>query len=304
LSDKRTARLRVSSRGRSVRALVPRVFSKYMTAKVAKIVLATRRLRGSSPLLFNDPFDITQELRLDFDEYRLNATLTDQVGSLMEQGDLSTPVTHPVFGPLLRGAMRLGPDARRTMASELRRRIGASPPGQAVALKVLKDTWRAMVPTFRVLCLSEVHDATSIWNHYADRYQGVVLQFVAVKEVDSAFLIARPVVYQDTAPSIADVNTWVSCMLGQGEKSYQDLFTEYLYVKKCEWSYEKEWRIPAPGRRPEDSELFGDYGFHPSELTAIYFGPKCSEEDCSDLLKLLAHGLEHVQAHEMFLNVI
>jgi hypothetical protein len=28
---------------------------------------ATRRLRWSSPLLFNDPFDVTQELRLNFD---------------------------------------------------------------------------------------------------------------------------------------------------------------------------------------------------------------------------------------------
>lgn len=76
-----------------------------------------------------------------------------------------------------------GPDARRVMASELRRGMGASTPGQAEALKVLKDTWRAMVPTFRVLCLSEVHDAASMWNHYADGYKGVVLRFLAVKEV-------------------------------------------------------------------------------------------------------------------------
>jgi hypothetical protein len=283
--------------------LVPQFFYKYMTAKVAKIVLATRRLRWSSPLLFNDPFDITQELRLDFDEHRLSAALTDRVASLMEHGDLSAPVVHPVFRLLLQGAIRSGPDARRAMARELRRKMGAPTPGQAEALRELKDTWRAMVPSFRVLCLSEVNDATTMWNHYADGNKGVVLQFFAVKEVDSAFLVARPVVYQDTPPSIADVGTWVNCMLGQGEKSYQDLFTEYLYVKTCEWSYEREWRIPAPGRRPEDSELFGDYGFHPGELTAIYFGPKCSEEDRSDLHKLLAHGLEHVQAHEMLLDV-
>jgi hypothetical protein len=278
---------------------VPQFFYKYMTAKVARIVLATRRLRWSSPLLFNDPFDITQELRLDFDEHALNATLTDRVASLMEHGDLSAPVRHPLFGPLLRGAMCLGTDARRAMASELRRQMGTPTRGQAEALKELKDTWRAMVPTFRVLCLSEVHDATSMWNHYAAGYKGVVLQFSAVKEVDSAFLAARPVVYQDTPPSIADVNAWVSCMLGSGEKSYQDLFKEYLYVKTCEWSNEKEWRIPAPGRRPEDGELFGDYGFHPRELTAIYFGPKCPEGDRVDLLALLSHGLEHVQANEM-----
>jgi hypothetical protein len=99
--------------------LVPQCFYKYMTARVAKIVLTTRRLRWSSPVLFNDPFDITQELRLDFDEHRLNIALIDRVASLIEHGDLSSPIGHPVFGPLLRGAMRLGPDARRAMASEL-----------------------------------------------------------------------------------------------------------------------------------------------------------------------------------------
>jgi len=70
-------------------------------------------------------------------------------------------------------------------------------------------------------------------------------------------------------------------------------------VKKRKWSYEREWRIPAPGRRPDDSELFGDYGFHARELVAAYFGPKCSEQDRKDLLKLLAYGLEHVKAFQM-----
>ncbi len=57
-----------------------RVFYKYVTAEVAKIILATRKLRWSSPLLFNDPFDVTQELRLNFDAAELNAALTDRLG--------------------------------------------------------------------------------------------------------------------------------------------------------------------------------------------------------------------------------
>ncbi len=52
-------------------------FYKCMTARVAKVVLTTRRLRWSSPLLFNDPFDVTQELRLNFDEQGLDAALNE-----------------------------------------------------------------------------------------------------------------------------------------------------------------------------------------------------------------------------------
>jgi hypothetical protein len=125
-----------------------------------------------------------------------------------------------------------------------------------------------------------------------------VLQFSAVDEVDSAFLVDRPVVYQDS-PSIADVTAWARCILHEGDARYEDLFVEYLHVKNPEWSYEKEWRIAAPGRRPDDDELFGDYGFNPRELTAIYFGPGCPDGDRADFLKLLAHGFEHVEAYEM-----
>ena len=76
----------------------PRVFYKYTSAWVAKIVLATRCLRYSSPLLFNDPFDVTQELRLNFDERGLYAALSERVAWLMEQGD-ATLVRHPSSAP-------------------------------------------------------------------------------------------------------------------------------------------------------------------------------------------------------------
>jgi Protein of unknown function (DUF2971) len=274
------------------------IFYKYTSARVAKIVLATRRLRYSSPLLFNDPFDVTQELRLDFDERELTAALDDRVASLIEHADPDSPIKHPYFGPLIRWAAGQAPEAGNRLVSELRQGVMEPTPGQVEALQSLKDMWKALVPTFRILCLSELNDVAPMWYHYADKYQGVVLEFSAVEDVDSVFQLARPVVYQD-APAIAEAKAWVSCMLGEGEARWQDLFMEYLYVKTPAWSYEKEWRIPVPGRRPGDSELFGDYGFYARELRAIYFGPKCSEQDREDLLKLLAHGLDHVEAYQM-----
>jgi hypothetical protein len=260
------------------------VFYKYTSAHVAKTVLATRRLRWSSPLLFNDPFDVTQELRLNFDDNALHRAVLERAAWLIEHGDGSTPVGHYAFGPVIRLAMRARPEVRKQMANEVRRGVREANPRQSEALKEIKDMWRAMVPTFRILCLSEVNDCGPMWHHYADKYRGVVMEFFAVKEVDSAFQMARPVLYQD-APSIAD--------------AYVDLFKEYLHVKNPEWSYEREWRIAVPGRRVDDAEHFGDYGFNARELTAIYLGPKCSPTDREDLLKLLTHGLQHVKAFQM-----
>ena len=34
-------------------------FYKYVSAKTAQAILTTRTLRWSSPILFNDPFDVT-----------------------------------------------------------------------------------------------------------------------------------------------------------------------------------------------------------------------------------------------------
>ncbi len=275
------------------------LFYKYMTAKVAKIVLTNRKLRWSSPLLFNDPFDVTQELRLNFDEAKLNAVLTNRVASLIEHGDPSNSVKHPMLAALLRVAMRATPDVRRTMARELRESIGAPTLKLIQSFAALKEMWKEIVPTFRVLCLSELNDVTSMWLHYADGYKGAVMEFSAVDELDSAFLLARPVIYQDTPPAIADPDAWVDRMVGQVASGYWDLFSEYQYVKTTGWSYEKEWRIVSRAR-PGESGLFGDYRFDPRELTGIFLGPKCPAEDCADLLALLAHGLDHVRAYEAF----
>jgi hypothetical protein len=218
----------------------------------------------------------------------------------MEQGNFPSSVKDPKLAALLGVAMLATPDMRRAMASELRQSIQTPTSAPIQAFTPLKDMWRKMVPTFRILCLSELNDVTPMWLHYADEYKGVALEFSPVDELDSAFLSARPVVYQDTPPAIADANTWVSCTLGQGGLTYEDLFIEYLYVKTSAWSYEKEWRIIMLGARPGESGFFGDYGFHPHDLTGIYFGSKCSAEDRLDLFALLTHGLEHVLAYEPF----
>jgi hypothetical protein len=273
---------------------------KYMKANVAKIVLHSRKLRWSSPVLFNDPFDITQELRLNFDDGQLMDVMADRVASLIEQGNFLSSVEDSNLAHLFRVAMHATPDVRQVMVSNLRKGIQTNTSETMQAFTPLKEMWTKIVPTFRILCLSELNDITPMWFGYADEYKGVVLEFSPVDELGSAFLSARPVVYQDTLPAIADVNSWVNCALGQGGLTYEYLFTEYLYVKTTAWSYEKEWRIVMLGARPGESGFFGDYAFDPRDLTGIYFGSRCPEDDRLDLLALLSHGLENVAAYEAF----
>ena len=263
---------------------------------MAKIVVVTRRLRWSSPLLFNDPFDITQELRLDFTQEEFNTALAKRWAAILESGDASQ-VQHPAVGFALDIAMRFPADVRSQMAEEIRAMNSAATHGQIRAMEMLKSMWKEMVPTFRIICFSEINDATPMWLHYADKYKGVVLEFTAVDEVDSPLLVARPVIYQDSPPRIASVDTWVEHTLHMPGTDYRNLFSELQYVKTSAWAYEREWRVVSHAR-PGESGLFSDWGFFESELTGIYFGPQCPLAERRDLLAMRTHGLEHVRAYE------
>jgi hypothetical protein len=274
-----------------------RFFYKYVSAAVAKTILVTRRLRWSSPLLFNDPFDVSQDFWLNFDAAELVAALVDELAVLIDEGDFSAVPRLPILRAMVSILNRQrNPDVHQQIVERLRHESSAATIGQEHVFAELRQRWRDFVPTLRILCLSELKDVTSMRLHYADSYRGIVLEFEAVDQLDSAFLQARPVVYQDTPPAVADKRVWVRCMLGRGERTYQDLYTEYQYTKTTAWSYEREWRIVSLARLCE-SELFAYYPFHPRELSGIYFGTRCSKEDQTDILSLLTHGLEHVSAY-------
>jgi len=219
-------------------------FYKYVSAVVAKIILKNGNLRWNSPLLFNDPFDVTQELRLNFDAAELSATFVEEFAVLIDEGNHSAVPTHPALRVFLNVLNRQhNPHLRQKIVEELRRDSSAPTAGALQAFAALKQRWREFVPTLRILCLSELKDVTSMWLHYADSYRGAVLEFECVDQLDSASLVARPMIYQDTLPAIASKQVWARCMLGRAEKTYHDLFTEYQYVKTTAWSYEREWRI-------------------------------------------------------------
>jgi hypothetical protein len=277
-----------------------RFFYKYVSSHVAKIILATRKLRWSSPLLFNDPFDVTQELRLNFNEADLHAAVAAEWANLLETGESSYAPSSPWPRAMaaMMAALRDQPDLRSRIAASMRRDPGSMTAGQFETFAELRQVWRKLVPDLRVLCLSELNDVTSMWLHYADKYRGAVLQFETFDRLDSVFLAARPVIYQDSPPAIASKEAWARCLLEIGPLTYQDLITEYQYVKTTDWAYEREWRLVTLGA---GTELFEDYGFCSRELAGVYLGTHCSQDDEKEIVGLLSHGLEHVSAYKAFI---
>lgn len=277
-----------------------RFFYKYVSSEVAKTILANRTLRWSSPLLFNDPFDVTQELRLNFNESELNQAVVEELAALYGEGpdpDYAPSGLRQRLLKTMMDSLQEHPELRRRIIEEWHRSAGATTPGQIEAMAELKEKWRNLVPRLRILCLSELNDVTPMWNHYADAYRGVVLEFEAVDRLDSAFLVARPVTYQDAPPAIANKEVWARCMSERGPSTYIELFTEYEYVKTTPWAHEREWRIVSFARDDEPG-CFSDISFMTRELAGVYLGAQCSQDDENDILALLRHGLEHVSVYK------
>ena len=160
-----------------------------------------------------------------------------------------------------------------------------------------------MVSEMRVLCLSELHDLTAMWAHYAAQATGVVLQFEVLDGLDSALLVARPVIYDDSPPAISKPREWAHRMIRYQNWEIQSLtlFDDYEHTKTTEWESEREWRISSMKRHGETG-LFSDYEFNERQVNAVYFGWKCTEDDRAAINSLLTHGLDHVKTFDAFPN--
>ncbi len=82
-------------------------------------------------------------------------------------------------------------------------------------------------------CFSSSPYSTLMWSHYADSHKGLCLEFDRVGDLRSDLC--------DKVNYTSDIN-WKASIPQFIENPLQFL-KEYLYVKREEWSYEREWRL-------------------------------------------------------------
>lgn len=255
------------------------VFYKYATVSTAKVILAARTLRWSSPLIFNDPFDMPRKLTFDCTNRELQEALAEALAQLIERAAAPPPNANELLKVLLDLLQRNpNPELRAAIAKDLRDNALKTIPEPAVGLRAFQDHWDEIMPTMRVLCVSETADSTPMWAHYADSHRGVVLEFEASDGLDSALLIARSVRYQDEPPKLPSKEEWVESLIGRKKIDVKEFFADYQFVKSNQWAYEKEWRVVSYAR-PGEAGQFGDYAFTAGELRRVILGAKCTVED-------------------------
>lgn len=258
-----------------------------MSASTARIVLTNQTLRWSSPVLFNDPFDVPRELAFGVEPGDIVDALHERWALLIEQPPEDTSNLEPRLRWLVEAVKTAQePTLKGNLIASLRDQSKNERPSSE-SLDVLRQQWRDWLPDHRILCLTESPGHAAMWYHYADQYRGVVLEFACIDELDSAWLMAKPVTYPKVKPGAYTATGWAELLCMPQENARRALLDSAIYTKSPDWSYEQEWRI-ATFKRPMNTGHFTDYKFHPNELVGVYFGPLIESEDRTSISALAA----------------
>lgn len=273
----------------------PKSYFKYMSARVAKIVLVNQSLRWSSPLLFNDPFDVERDFGFGFDIEELKEPLREEIVNLLSRGKIPDLSCDPRFEWFIRYLRRDDRAKERDVIMRELPELLAEGIRQAKnEYNMLRTQWREFLPEFRILCLSAIHDNMLMWSHYSDSHKGVVLEFRCTDN-SSVWWMAQPVRYQDAPPTLATKEQWVKSITRQAPLDTYDwqLYEPLTLTKTKAWEHEREWRI-VNFMREGESGLYADYHFNARELSSVYLGCEIMNEDATDVLSLLKYDLAHV----------
>jgi hypothetical protein len=271
--------------------VIPRLF-KYAKTEIAITILEKKTLKWSNPDLFNDPFEFKSPLEYGFEWDEMMEIALQRFGTIL------TRIEDPILaiGHLMAPTIaRLREQWKGRDPTEASRQWDA---GFKTLAQKFKDqaasdakTWFEMKQTYRVLCLSAVHDHILMWSHYADNHRGVVLEF-------RPMIFARPVVYSTEVPVAASLQEYVGWLTGERLKpDASDGFEKSVYTKSSVWAYENEWRVLD--KRSSDKEPFFYRDFHPQELVAVYFGCRISPEGRKRMMGIVAGWESPVSLFQM-----
>lgn len=130
--------------------------------------------------------------------------------------------------------------------------------------EILQSLKRNNFKNVGVCCLCETLDNHLMWAHYANNYDGFVIEFkeiqVDISKQDYKQFALSPVIYPKQPPRVP-IN-----------KSYSH---QYLFTTKFNhWEYENEWRIVAD-LNTDSREM----QFVPNTVTGLYIGHKIPDNN-------------------------
>jgi hypothetical protein len=264
-----------------------RPFYKYASPEATLAILQNQTVQYSSPLAFNDPFDIQSGLHFDFNLETLHGKVLDRL-YMLATAPTEPPVDpHDVWGKIVLEVRRNFPvhgfprERWETMTAEPFRRLVDLI--RNTQQKYQQHWWDTLLPSIRVFCVSEDRDNLLMWAHYAKDHSGSVMEFWSLPEEDNPLSVARSVEYASTPPPFCTESEWLDDMMAIRKLDTSALYRRYAYIKSDHWFYEREWRVWYP------SASSGIHDYMPirqSELKAIYLGCRADPKFVEDAVTL------------------
>jgi len=263
-----------------------------MPVQTAKAVLKNQSMRWSSPLLFNDPFDVPRQLTFGVTPERVSGELMKRVLKLIAHPPEDTSSLHKVLETVVKAVQMGFPEhLQAKLIAEFRENF-ASAASTPAHLDGFREYWTDILPKLRILCVTESPSHVAMWHHYADKYTGVVLEFSPTGHADSSFHHAARVRYSKAEPAFYGAKGWAEFLTIKPEIAAKKLFNEAIFTKSQDWSYESEWRLFTFTNGVETKELFSDYEFFKTELTGIYLGPSLLDNERLEILEMAGNYSE------------
>ncbi len=257
-----------------------RSFYKYTSADTALAILRSGKVRYSSPLLFNDPFDFQAGLHFDFEISTLHEKVLDK---LEEYAAAEMPPVNESdpWGKIVRIVREHYPthgfprDKFHNLTTGL---FGYLVEQIEITRKKYQEYWwHTLLPGLRVFCVSEERDNLLMWAHYAKDHTGAVFEFLSLPAEDNPLSVARPIQYVSRPPSFFTEEEWLDNILALKRLDTSTFYKRYAYFKSQNWAYEREWRVWYPVI-PAPEALHEDIPIRLSEFAALYLGCRAEQQ--------------------------
>lgn len=277
-------------------------FYKYTSINTAKCILKSKKFRYSSPILFNDPFDVQTELLSDFDLELYPQKLFNEIEKLASSDiEIEYQGNHPWKEAI--DLLRFQVKTEGEINPKLKEGLLAIISPLIKEYEKLRDdyniNWRKTLKAMRVFSMSIRNDNILLWSHYGQNHTGIVFKLKVLPEFDNLFCIAEPIIYKPFPLTFFTLQDWIKDTLGIEKLKDYDLFHNYAKIKFDLWQYEDEWRVwsydwDSIEKSYYDSDsyaipkelLYNDYAIIPEEIECIYFGCNSSEDDITAIKNL------------------
>jgi len=251
-------------------------------------MLDTKTMRWSSPACFKDPMLPNHNTVLPFTRDAMLKSAI-RLSSAMIFGPDSPKGDSPLINAIKRWREdgRFGsPEEAENVLGELLTRLIDQ---RFENLEGLIQQWQIYIRKLRIACFYTKPDNLLAWQYSAQQHEGVVFSF----NIGPQLMVStpKPVEYSVTSVEITTLKEQIAAILHNAKETTPDRFEKMLLIKPQQYKFAQEWRCFRETNKPQTSDApatwFDDIPFKENDLFSVCFGIATSEQDKSDLKKLL-----------------